>query len=405
MIPELLAPAGNMERLRAALHFGADAAYVGMRSMSLRNMADNLTPEELASACALAHSVQKRIYVACNAFARDEDMAALPALLSDIRDAGADALIVSDPGVIRVCSRTVPELPIHLSTQANTLNTEAALFWREQGVSRIVLARELSIAEVKHMRRLLPESILLEYFVHGAMCISYSGRCLLSNYLSPDGRDSYRGECVQPCRWTYELRERGKDGEYFPVEQEGRGTYIFNSRDLNLMALLPDMIDAGIASVKIEGRMKSIAYVATVVNAYRIALDALAAGQAIPEPALRELDKASHRPYTTGFALGDPGAAGQYPVSAQYVSDERICAVVEDYDPVSHIASLVQRNRFYDGDTLGVLSPGSLGGTVTVSGMCDADGAPCASAPHPKQRLTAVCSAPLLPGDILKSIL
>ena len=223
-LPELLAPAGNMERLETALRFGADAVYLGTETMSLRNYADIFRGDALNKACETAHAQGKRVYVACNAFARDVQIRDLPPLLRAIRTAGADALIVNDPGVIRVARDTVPELPLHLSTQANTLNAEAALFWHEAGIRRIVLARELTLAEIKAMRAILPETLELEIFVHGAMCVSYSGRCLLSNYIA--GRDSNRGECAQPCRWTYELRERGRDGAYFGIEQEALGTNI-----------------------------------------------------------------------------------------------------------------------------------------------------------------------------------
>ena len=270
-MPELLAPAGNMERLTTAIDYGADAVYLGSQSMSLRNYADNFTPEQLRAGCEYAHGRNARVYVACNAFARDEDLKDLPELLTTIRTAGADALIVNDPGVIRVARKCVPDMPLHLSTQANTLNSEAALFWYEQGVKRIILARELSIKQIKAMRQRLPEDLELEMFVHGAMCVSYSGRCLLSNYIN--GRDSNRGECAQPCRWQYELREKGSNGEYFTIEQDERGSFIMNSRDMRLIEYIPDIVDAGIMSLKIEGRMKSIAYVATVVNAYRMALD------------------------------------------------------------------------------------------------------------------------------------
>ena len=269
-LPELLAPAGNMERLVTAFRFGADAVYLGAETMSLRNYADNFTADSLKAACEYAHERGKKVYVACNAFARDNDIKALPQLLRELRAAGPDALIVNDPGVIRVARDTVPEIPLHLSTQANTLNSEAALFWHEAGIKRIVLARELPLASVKAMREALPDSLEIELFIHGAMCFSYSGRCLLSNYIA--GRDSNRGECAQPCRWTYELRERGRDGEYFGIEQDELGTYILNARDMNLIEHLPDVIASGACSLKIEGRMKSIAYVATVVNAYRMAL-------------------------------------------------------------------------------------------------------------------------------------
>ena len=403
-LPELLAPAGNMERLEAALRFGADAVYVGAETMSLRNYADNFTAEGLKAACEYAHARGKRVYVACNAFARDADIRTLPPLLKELRAAGADALIVNDPGVIRVARDVVPELPLHLSTQANTLNAEAALFWHEAGIRRIVLARELSLAEIRAMRAALPDTLELEIFVHGAMCVSYSGRCLLSNYIA--GRDSNRGECAQPCRWTYELRERGRDGEYFGVEQDTLGTYILNARDMNLIAHLKEVIGTGACSLKIEGRMKSIAYVATVVNAYRMALDHYAAAPDEPLPSAieRELDYASHRPYTTGFAFGDPGAAGQAPQSADYVSDAQISAVVLSYDAQTQTACIEQRNRFQDGETLSILSPGDVSRSFAVRGIRNEEGEAQDVAPHPKQRLFIGCAEPVRAGDLLRKI-
>lgn len=404
VLPELLAPAGNMERLVTALRFGADAVYLGAEAMSLRNYADNFTADGLSEACAYAHARGKRVYVACNAFARDTDLRALPALLRQIRAAGADALIVNDAGVIRVARDTVPELPLHLSTQANTLNAEAAMFWHEAGICRIVLARELSLAEIKEMRAALPDALELEIFVHGAMCVSYSGRCLLSNYIA--GRDSNRGECAQPCRWTYELRERGHNGAYFGIEQDALGTYILNARDMNLIEHLPAVIETGACSLKLEGRMKSIAYVATVVNAYRMALDRYAAAPDEPLPAelSKELDYASHRPYTAGFAFGDPGAAGQAPQSADYVSEAQISAVVLSYDAQAQTAYVEQRNRFADGDVLSILSPGDIARTFTVRSIHNEAGETQQTAPHPKQRLHIGCIEPVQAGDILRKI-
>lgn len=403
-LPELLAPAGNMERLKTALCYGADAVYLGAETMSLRNYADNFTADGLAVACDYAHARGKRVYVACNAFARDADVRALPPLLRQIRAAGADALIVNDPGVIRVARDTVPGLPLHLSTQANTLNTESALFWHEAGIRRIVLARELSLQEVGAMRETLPETLELEVFVHGAMCVSYSGRCLLSNYIN--GRDSNRGECAQPCRWTYELRERGRGGRYFGIEQDELGTYILNARDMNLIEHLPAVIATGACSLKIEGRMKSIAYVATVVNAYRMALDHYAAanGQPLPQAIVQELAYASHRPYTTGFAFGNPGAGGQAPESADYVSDAQISAVVLAYDAATQTAHIEQRNRFSDGDTLSILAPGDVLRSFTVTGIRDEAGEAQTAAPHPKQRLFIGCAEPVQAGNILRTL-
>ncbi len=401
-IPELLAPAGNMERFYTALRFGADAVYVGMRQMSLRNFADNFSLDDLFEACSFAHRNKKRVYVAVNAFARDHELSDLPAFLRDLHLAGTDALIINDPGVIRLAREHVPDMELHLSTQANTLNSHAAAFWREQGIQRIVLARELSLKEIRGIKERVP-GLELELFVHGAMCISYSGRCLLSNYIN--GRDSNKGECAQPCRWTYELRERGKNGEYFSVEQDERGTYMLNSRDLNLLPKLHEVLSAGVDSLKIEGRMKSVYYVATVVNAYRMALDAYK-DQPLHEPPdsmlINELEKASHRPYSTGFAFGDPGAEGQMTYSASYVQTHELSAVVLEYDDAQRIALIEQRNRFYVGDILEILSPGCINRTITIASMRTEDGEEVSSAPHPQQRLWLPAEQPLQEGDMLR---
>ena len=398
--PELLAPAGNPERLRTALRFGADAVYLGMQRMSLRNFADNFSVDDLQEACTLAHGMGRRIYVTVNAFARDRQLCDLPAFLRDISSAGADALIINDPGVLCIARETLPDMKLHLSTQANTLNARAAAFWHALGVSRIVLARELTLDEVRFIRDECSPGLELELFVHGAMCISYSGRCLLSNYIN--GRDSNRGECAQPCRWTYELREKGKNGDYFPIEQDELGTYILNSRDLNLLRHLPEIIETGVRSLKIEGRMKSIYYVAGVVNAYRMALDELKKGAAqIPENIAQELEKISHRPYTCGFAFGDPGAQGQSMQSASYVQTHELAAVVLRYDAENGLALLEQRNRFCCGDELFILSPGDIDRSFIVYGIRTETGEEIACAPHPQQLVWIECP-PVLPGDLLR---
>ncbi|MDR0840309.1 MAG: U32 family peptidase [Christensenellaceae bacterium] len=404
---ELLSPAGNLERLQIALHYGADAVYVGARQLSLRNYADNFGPEELRQGCGLAHAAGKKVYVALNAFARDEDFNALPALLSAVAEAGADALIVNDPGILRAVRRTLPDLPLHLSTQANTLNSEAATFWYEQGIKRIVLARELSIEQIAGLRAKTPSGLELEAFVHGAMCMAYSGRCLLSNYIA--GRDSNRGECAQPCRWAYELRERGAQGEYFSIEQGAEGSFVFNARDLRLMEYLPALLRAGVCSCKIEGRMKSDAYVATVTNAYRMALDAYAGASArgeadytLPGALLRELDKVSHRPYTTGFALGKPPENIQYTHSAGNITQADIAAIVLGYDAAGKVARVSQRNKFADGDMLHILAPGDIGRAFRIAGIKTREGAAMESAPHPMEELYIGCAEPVQAGDILR---
>lgn len=393
---ELLAPAGNMERLMTAIHFGADAVYLGTTAFSLRNMADNFSIEELRQAVEYAHEKGVKIYVTVNAFMRDSELENLESTLKSIADCGADALIINDPSVIRTAKRVIPDMPLHLSTQANTLNSETALFWHENGIERIVLARELKLSEIAEMRKKLPETLELEAFVHGAMCVSYSGRCLLSNYIA--GRDSNKGECVQPCRWSYEFRERGSNTDYFTLETDPAGSYILNSRDMCMAEHLDEIIDSGIISLKIEGRMKSILYVATVVNAYRMALDGADMGIV-----MEELNRISHRPYTTGFML-DNNAELMAPESGAYIQDYRIAAVVLDYDESTHTAFIEQRNRFFDGEELHILSPGDVGRTFNVTGIRNKAGEVMDNAPHPCEKLYIGCSEKLKPGDILRQL-
>ena len=303
MLPELLAPAGDMEKLKVALAYGADAVYLGGKNFGLRAFADNFTPDELAEACRYAHERNRKVYVTVNMFPHNADMGELPDYLRQLAAAGCDALLIADPGVFRAARRWIPNMPLHISTQANTTNWESALFWQEQGASRIVLARELSGPEICEIRRNV--SLELECFIHGAMCISYSGRCLMSAYMT--GREANRGECAQPCRWQYALVEEKRPGEYFPVEEDEHGTYILNSRDLCLIGQLPALHAAGVQSFKIEGRMKSVHYLATVVRVYRAALDLLrdnSRDYAVQNDWLQELDKAASRRYTTGFWEG-----------------------------------------------------------------------------------------------------
>ena len=429
-----MAPAGNIERFYTAVRYGADAVYLGLPAFSLRNMADNFSPETLPEIIGYAHARGVKVYVTVNSFIRDGELVELNNTLAALRDSGADALIVNDPAVIRLAGRIAPEMPLHLSTQANTLNSEAASFWFEQGVKRIVLARELTLDEIKLLRSRIPEELELEMFVHGAMCVSYSGRCLLSNYM--DGRDSNRGECVQPCRWSYEFREKGREGEYFTLEQDERGSYILNSRDMCLAPYLKEIEDAGISCIKIEGRMKSILYVATAVNAYRMALDG-----APTEVVMKELMRLSHRPYTTGFAFrrgpvkqgrddeslpiegkvsakptdeaetlpnysrfyGEkPGELMEYKTGG-YTQESRISAVVLGYDREKRIAFIEQRNNFRLGDTLNILAPGDVSREFTVTRITDEAGEERDSAPHPKERLYISCPEEVSEGDILRT--
>ncbi len=346
---ELLAPAGNYEKLKTALYFGADAVYLGGKQFSLRTFADNFTLDELKSATSFAHAQGKKLYVTANVYARNADFERLPEYFQYLESIGVDAAIISDPGIVYVAQKYAPKLSVHLSTQANTTNKFAVKFWQEQGVSRVILARELPIAEIKEIHDFVPE-MELESFVHGAMCISYSGRCLLSDYL--DGRSSNRGACVQSCRWKYEVRAlnatNGKS-EWLPIEQDEKGTYIFNSKDLNMLAYLGEMEGAGIRSFKIEGRMKSGYYLATVINAYRRAMN----GEDffISE---KELLAVAHRDYTTAYAKGKNSETVNY-TDAQSKGDYTYIADVEKNE--NGYIYVQMRNRFKKGDVLEVLSP------------------------------------------------
>lgn len=395
-IPELLAPAGNFEKLKTALYFGADAVYLGGKNFSLRSFSDNFGKEELKEAVEFAHARGKKVYVTANIFAKNADFPALADYFSCLQEIGADAALVTDAGVLSVAKKAAPELALHISTQANTTNKYAAGFWREQGAERVVLARELSIAEVREIKDHCPD-LELEVFVHGAMCISYSGRCLLSNYLA--GRDSNRGECVQACRWKYRLRAEDREGEIF-AEEDDRGTYIFNSKDLNLSAHLSALADAGVDSFKIEGRMKSAYYVATVVNAYRRLLD----GKMTAEEAARELDTAAHRDYTEAYAFGNNDKTVNY-ADSQTAGTRVYTANVLEGAHAGGAALIEMRNRFRRGDELEILSPSdSFGRRFTVEEMRGEDGESVADAKLVQQRLRIFCPHELCAGDILRKV-
>ena len=391
MKPELLAPAGNLKKLKCALHFGADAVYAGGKALSLRAFADNFTENELAEGIAYAHARGKKVYVTVNIFARNGDLPALEAAFCSLERMGADAVLVSDLGALALCRRVAPALAVHISTQANVTNAEAARAYAALGASRVVLARELSLAEIAEIHAACPQ-LELEAFVHGAMCISYSGRCYLSDYL--DGRPANRGACVQACRRAYRIQSKGQDG-WCDVEGDARGTYVMNSKDLNLSAHLSDLASAGVVSFKIEGRMKSEYYLATVVNAYRRILDG--ADPALLAP---ELDAVDHRAYTTAYAFGEnhdtvlrdgSQAAGTCEFVAVVVSqnDGRVCVEM--------------RNRFYEGETLEVLSPGAAFLTrLPVRELRDGDGEPCTDAKRVQEHYSFACEVALEAGDILR---
>ena len=356
---ELLAPAGGMEQLRAALRFGADAAYGGMKNYGLRAFAGNFDAPALREACAYAHGLGKRFYVTLNLLPFDRDLPGFVQAARQVAEAGADAAIVADLGAALTLHEQVPGLPLHISTQANVLNAPTALhLHRACGAERIILAREMSLADIRDMRQALPDGLALEAFVHGAMCVSYSGRCLLSAALT--GRSANRGECAQPCRWQYRLTEAGRPDAPLPVCEDERGTYLYSAYDLCMLEHLPALREAGVSSLKIEGRMKTAYYVATVTRVYRAALDALelqgeAAYRALLPDLRAELDKASHRAYNTGFYFGAPeppaGAAG-------FAQNMELCAVVDEAAPAGVPARVILKNRFFVGDDMEALTPG-----------------------------------------------
>ena len=392
---ELLAPAGSYSKFLTAMHFGADAVYVGGKNFSLRTFADNFTAEELRSAVLHAHSLGKKVYVTANILARNADFKQLEEYFQYLQEIGADAAIISDPGAVYLAKKVAPNLTIHLSTQANTTNKYSVKFWKEQGISRVILARELSLNEISEMHEFVPD-IELEAFVHGAMCISYSGRCLLSDYL--DGRSSNRGACVQSCRWRYEVRALNAtngESEWLPIEEDEKGTYIFNSKDLNLIAHLDKMQEAGVNSFKIEGRMKSGYYLATVINAYRRAMDGgdFSLSQT-------ELNNVAHRDYTTAYALGKNKETVNYNDS-QSKGDYTYIADVIDGGEGYVVAEM--RNRFKKGDVLEVLSPDeNFGKTFTVEEMRDSKGDMTDDAKRVQEHYTIICPYVLKKGDYLR---
>ena len=352
---ELLAPAGDMNKLKTALHFGADAVYVGGSKFSLRANAKNFGEEELAEAVKYTHERDKKLYVATNVFADNSDFDGLKEYFVSLQNIGVDAVIISDPGVLSVCREVAPELEIHLSTQANTTNKYSAKFWAEQGVKRIVLARETSMKDIREIREFLPEQYEIEAFVHGAMCIAYSGRCLLSNALT--GRSSNKGDCVQACRWEYSIVETNRGGNPITIGQEERGTYLLNSKDLNMIEHIGELAESGVYSFKIEGRMKSPYYVASVVNAYRQAIDlyyAKGKDAKLPQTLIDELYKNSHRDYTTGFYFGNNDTVCLQ--TSQPKCDYEFIAEVKGYDEEKGMLIVEMRNRFALGDELEVLS-------------------------------------------------
>jgi U32 family peptidase len=398
--PELLAPAGNLEKLKTAINFGADAVYLGGSKLNLRAFADNFSDEDLLEGLKYAHDRGKKVYVTVNVFPHNDDLVGLEVYLKQLYGLGVDALIVSDPGVISTSLETVPGLELHLSTQANTVNWKAAEFWYKQGVKRIVLAREMSMEEVREIKSKVPEGCEIEAFVHGSMCMSYSGRCVISNYMT--GRDSNRGECAQPCRYKYYITEEKRPGEYFPIVEDNRGTYLLNSKDMCMIEHIPDLVESGIESFKIEGRMKSSFYVACIVKSYRQAIDSYFENPekySVKQEWIDNLLKASHRKYFTGFYYNDPDR--QIFENSSYIRDYDIVGIVRGYEASTGTAVVEQRNKVFDGDSVDVLSPVGSNFSVTIKDLRNEEGNKIDAAPVAQMIYTFSSDKELMTGDML----
>lgn len=367
---ELLSPAGDMERLKMSLAYGADAVYLAGSDFGMRAFAGNFTEDEMRQAVELCHSKGVSIHVTCNTMPRNDEVARLPQWLEYLQSLGVDAAIVADVGVLSLLKKHAPKLKAHISTQASISNYQAARAWYELGASRVILARELSLDEIREIRTKAPKELEIEAFVHGAMCVSYSGRCLLSNYMT--GRDANRGACAQPCRYKYALMEEKRPGEYFPIGEDEGGAYIMNSRDMCMIDHIPELMEAGLDSLKIEGRAKSAYYAAAVTAAYRHAIDAAAEGRPLDSVWREEVDKVSHRPYSTGFYFGQPG---QYTGDARYVREWQVVAIVTSCDADGN-ATLSLRNKFAAGDELELVGPDVAALPFTAPAMEDENGWP-----------------------------
>lgn len=401
--PELLAPAGDEERLITAIHYGADAVYLGSDAFGMRTAAASFGGAALKKACDYAHSFEKKIYLTCNTLPRNNEFSRLQAFLEYARDCGVDALIITDLGVLDFAKKYVPELEIHISTQAGITNYASANVLYNMGAKRIVTARELSLEEIAEIRAKTPSELEIECFIHGAMCVSFSGRCLLSNYMT--GRDSNRGDCAQPCRWKYALTEEKRPGEFFPIEQDNTGTYIMNSRDMCMIEHVPEMIKAGINSFKIEGRAKSAYYTANAVNAYRCAIDEYAESgfsenYKISQWIVDEVTRASNREYCTGFYYTDPLDKAQVFYNGGYVREWDVAAIAEKSENGILYAS--QRNRFFEGDELEIMIKGLKPQKVIVKDLRNEKGELIDNVPHPMMKLSFRCDIDVPKGAYLR---
>ena len=402
-VPELLVPASSLEVLKVAVIFGADAVYIGGEAFGLRAKAKNFSMEEMREGIVFAHERGVKVYVTANILAHNQDLEEVRTYFQELKKIGPDALIISDPGVFMIAREFCPEIEIHVSTQANNTNYGTFLFWYQQGAKRVVSARELSLEEIRQIRSRIPEDLEIETFVHGAMCISYSGRCLLSSFLA--GRDANRGACTHPCRWKYALVEESRPGQYMPVYENERGTYIFNSKDLCMIDHIPDLMTAGIDSLKIEGRMKTALYVATVARTYRKAIDDWQKDPALYEKNLpwyrEQISNCTYRQFTTGFFYGKPTEEAQIYDSNTYIKEYTYLGIVGQPD-VTGAWQISQRNKFSVGETIEVMKPNGENIEVKVKSIRDEEGNFMESAPHPKQILYIDLGMELEPFDILR---
>ena len=385
---ELLIPAGSLDVLKTAVVYGADAVYIGGEAFGLRAKAHNFSLEDMKEGVEFAHSRGVKVYVTANILAHNDDLEGVEQYFEELKSVKPDALIISDPGVFAIAKRVLPEMELHVSTQANNTNYGTYLFWYQQGAKRVVSARELSLKEIREIRARIPEDMEIERFMHGAMCISYSGRCLLSNFFT--GRDANQGACTHPCRWKYSIVEETRPGEYMPVYENERGTYIFNSKDLCMIEHIPELIDAGIDSFKIEGRMKTALYVATVARTYRKAIDDFKKDPELYRQNMEwykeEIGKCTYREFTTGFYFGKPGADAQIYDNNTYVKNFTYLGTVENVDERG-FAKIEQKNKFSVGEMIEIMKPDGRNLQVEVKGIYDAQGQAQESAPHPKQEL------------------
>lgn len=400
--PELLIPASSLEVLKTAVIFGADAVYIGGEAFGLRAKAKNFTPEEMREGIAFAHEHGVKVHVTANILAHNYDLEGARAYFKELSDIKPDALIVADPGMVMLAKENCPGIDIHLSTQANNTNYMTFRFWYDQGIRRVVCARELSLKEIKEIRENIPADMEIESFIHGAMCISYSGRCLLSSYFT--GRDANHGACTHPCRWKYSIVEETRPGEYLPVFENERGTYIFNSKDLCMIEHIPEMMDAGIDSFKIEGRMKTALYVATVARTYRKAVDAAASSREAYEKilpwCLEEISKCTYRQFTTGFYFGKPDENTQIYDNNTYINEYIYLGIVGETE--GNTVEIEQRNKFSVGEVIEIMKPDGTNRETKVLSIVNEDGKEMESAPHPQQQLKVTLDALASPYDILR---